>query len=48
MKRLEYRGYDSAGIALFNGEAGIFKCKGRVKELENIVNHSCFNSNMGS
>lgn len=38
LKRLEYRGYDSAGMALFNGEPRIFKCKGRVKDLEEIVN----------
>jgi glutamine---fructose-6-phosphate transaminase (isomerizing) len=38
LKRLEYRGYDSAGIALLNGELSVFKCKGRVKELEELVN----------
>lgn len=50
LKRLEYRGYDSAGIALFNinGEAGIFKCKGRVKELEEIVNRSGFSGSLGN
>ena len=47
LKRLEYRGYDSAGIALLNGEPRIFKCKGRVKELEEIVNGSDFNGNIG-
>ncbi len=47
LKRLEYRGYDSAGIALLNGETRIFKCKGRVKELEEIVNKSDFNGNIG-
>ena len=35
---LEYRGYDSAGIALFSeGEIGFCKCKGRVSTLEKIV-----------
>ena len=38
LKRLEYRGYDSAGIALVNGETKIFKCAGRVKDLEEMVN----------
>ncbi|MCB0520470.1 MAG: glutamine--fructose-6-phosphate transaminase (isomerizing) [Lewinellaceae bacterium] len=33
LKRLEYRGYDSAGIALQNGSLNIFKKKGKVKEL---------------
>jgi glucosamine--fructose-6-phosphate aminotransferase (isomerizing) len=47
LKRLEYRGYDSAGIALVNGESRIFKCAGRVKDLEVIVNKSTFNGNTG-
>jgi len=38
LKRLEYRGYDSAGIAIVsNGETRIYKCKGKVSELENFV-----------
>ncbi|MFM1913730.1 MAG: hypothetical protein RIR51_1573, partial [Bacteroidota bacterium] len=36
LKRLEYRGYDSSGIALSNeNKIQVFKKKGRVKELEN-------------
>ncbi|MDI9256281.1 glutamine--fructose-6-phosphate transaminase (isomerizing) [Flavobacterium sedimenticola] len=35
LKRLEYRGYDSAGIMLFDGkELGISKTKGKVSDLE--------------
>lgn len=36
LKRLEYRGYDSAGVALINDEAklSVFKAKGKVSELE--------------
>jgi glucosamine--fructose-6-phosphate aminotransferase (isomerizing) len=35
LKRLEYRGYDSAGIALMNGEGlKVFKKKGKVAALE--------------
>ena len=34
LKRLEYRGYDSAGIALFGEQVETFKRKGRVAELE--------------
>lgn len=34
LKRLEYRGYDSAGIALANGSLSVFKKKGKVSELE--------------
>jgi glucosamine--fructose-6-phosphate aminotransferase (isomerizing) len=47
LKRLEYRGYDSAGIALVNGETKIFKCAGRVKDLEDLVNKSNFNGSTG-
>ncbi len=37
LKRLEYRGYDSAGLALFNGEGiELFKTKGKVAQLEAI------------
>ncbi len=41
LKRLEYRGYDSAGIALKNCENDtfcVFKDKGRVAHLESIIN----------
>ncbi len=34
LKRLEYRGYDSAGVALLNGEMCIRKGKGKVANLE--------------
>lgn len=39
LHRLEYRGYDSAGIALINpaGELGVFKTKGKVADLEALV-----------
>ena len=47
LKRLEYRGYDSAGMALVNGETRIFKCAGRVKDLEDLVNKSDFNGTIG-
>ena len=37
LKRLEYRGYDSAGIALYNGNGlELFKTKGKVAQLEAI------------
>ena len=47
LKKLEYRGYDSAGMALINGETKIFKCAGRVKDLEELVNKSDFNGTTG-
>ncbi len=38
LKRLEYRGYDSAGIALFDGkDLKVAKTKGKVSELEKCV-----------
>jgi glucosamine--fructose-6-phosphate aminotransferase (isomerizing) len=38
LKRLEYRGYDSAGIALFDGsDLKVSKTKGKVSDLENRV-----------
>ena len=37
LHRLEYRGYDSAGIAILNGEINLFKCKGKVNDLELLV-----------
>ena len=38
LKRLEYRGYDSAGIALLNGDGlKVYKKKGKVSELENEI-----------
>jgi len=40
LKRLEYRGYDSAGIALFNGSLEIKKGKGKVAKLESLVDSS--------
>lgn len=39
LKRLEYRGYDSAGVALIsdNQQLNVYKAKGKVSELENFV-----------
>ena len=38
LKRLEYRGYDSAGIAVFNGKTlEFFKEKGRIIDLEKTL-----------
>ena len=48
LKRLEYRGYDSAGIALLeNGDISVFKKKGKVSDLEQIINTESFTSNIG-
>ncbi len=38
LKRLEYRGYDSAGVALQQDEGiALYKCKGKVSSLEELV-----------
>ncbi len=39
LKRLEYRGYDSAGIALCDNKSScrIYKCKGKVQDLEDLI-----------
>ena len=39
LKRLEYRGYDSAGVALINdkGQLNVYKEKGKVSNLEAIA-----------
>ncbi|MBN2669445.1 MAG: glutamine--fructose-6-phosphate transaminase (isomerizing) [Bacteroidales bacterium] len=47
LKRLEYRGYDSAGIALINGETRTYKCKGKVSDLENFVANQDKSGNIG-
>ena len=41
LRRLEYRGYDSAGIALYDGEdINLSKTKGKVEDLKNKVDSS--------
>lgn len=48
LKKLEYRGYDSAGIAIFD-DAGLrlIKCKGRLAQLEEKVNQEAPFGRMG-
>lgn len=40
LKRLEYRGYDSAGMAVMNGSMQMLKKKGSVSNLEELLNVS--------
>jgi len=48
LKRLEYRGYDSAGIALLNNnKLSIYKKKGKVSELEAFIKNKDLTSNIG-
>lgn len=48
LKRLEYRGYDSAGIGIINHkECKVIKTKGKVSELEKLVYAEHAESNLG-
>ena len=48
LKKLEYRGYDSAGIAtIVNGEINEKKCTGRVDNLEKMLFKSPSNGSLG-
>ena len=48
LKRLEYRGYDSSGIAFFkNNQIKIIKEKGRISELEKLIDQDKSNICIG-
>jgi glucosamine--fructose-6-phosphate aminotransferase (isomerizing) len=47
LKRLEYRGYDSAGIALLNGDLSVYKKKGKVSDLEDSLDTQDLQSTVG-
>jgi len=48
LKRLEYRGYDSAGVALIdNGELNTYKCAGKVANLEEFISEKNAEGNIG-
>ncbi|QNL52082.1 glutamine--fructose-6-phosphate transaminase (isomerizing) [Olivibacter sp. SDN3] len=47
LKRLEYRGYDSAGVALMNGKMSIYKKTGKVSELESFATSANKNGTLG-
>ena len=48
LQRLEYRGYDSAGIALHqNGEINVFKQKGKVNDLQKFIADNDTKSSLG-
>jgi len=40
LKRLEYRGYDSAGIAVIDDSLRVTKCKGKVAKLEAMLSRT--------
>jgi glucosamine--fructose-6-phosphate aminotransferase (isomerizing) len=37
LHRLEYRGYDSAGVAMISDKLNVYKCKGKVADLEKFA-----------
>ena len=49
LKRSEYRGYDSAGVALIsnNQQLNVYKTKGKVSDLENFVTQKDISGNIG-
>lgn len=47
LKRLEYRGYDSAGVALLNGDLSVYKKKGKVADLEKFVDGKNLDGSIG-
>ncbi len=47
LKRLEYRGYDSAGVALLNGDMRVYKKKGKVSDLEAHIGDSDVSGTIG-
>ena len=47
LRRLEYRGYDSAGIAVLNKNLSLVKCKGKVSDLEAKINGGMPEANIG-
>ncbi len=47
LKRLEYRGYDSAGISLLNEDVKIYKKRGKVSDLEDYVVKEDISGNIG-
>ena len=47
LKRLEYRGYDSTGVALLNGSINVYKKKGKVAELEEYAVGKNLHANIG-
>ena len=47
LQRLEYRGYDSAGISLLNGKIQTFKTKGKVSDLKEFIKNQHIDGNIG-
>jgi glutamine---fructose-6-phosphate transaminase (isomerizing) len=48
LKRLEYRGYDSAGLAILEkGATEVYRCEGRIQGLETLLSDHTFTGSVG-
>ena len=47
LQRLEYRGYDSAGIAILNGDLKVFKKAGKVSDLNSFAKDKDVDGHVG-
>ncbi len=47
LKHLEYRGYDSAGVAILGDNLDVVKTQGRIKDLEKKLNGSTLKGSLG-
>jgi glucosamine--fructose-6-phosphate aminotransferase (isomerizing) len=47
LKRLEYRGYDSAGISILNEGLSVYKKRGKVTDLENFISDKDVSGTIG-
>jgi glucosamine--fructose-6-phosphate aminotransferase (isomerizing) len=47
LERLEYRGYDSAGVALLKGDIRVYKQAGKVQELKDFASDKDTSGNVG-
>ncbi|KYG77425.1 MULTISPECIES: glutamine--fructose-6-phosphate transaminase (isomerizing) [Roseivirga] len=47
LQRLEYRGYDSAGVALLDGDLNVYKKQGKVATLHDFAKDQDIDANVG-
>ena len=47
LKKLEYRGYDSTGVSILNGNLNTYKRKGKVNELEDFIGSKDLKGTLG-
>ncbi|MBT7431275.1 glutamine--fructose-6-phosphate transaminase (isomerizing) [bacterium] len=47
LRKLEYRGYDSSGVAIFGKTLQTFKAVGKIKELEKVIGKNKSNGTIG-